>query len=186
MVYADFEELKTDRLRLRRLRNSDAEDFFRFAGSESVTKFMLWNPHKNGTESAASIEKSLARYEEGKYYRWGIALQENDTLIGIIDLLGFNEAENACSFAYMLAEDFWGRGFGTEALTAVLDFAFRKLNVSAVAADHFGENLSSGAVMRKAGMQYCGTVPGKYHKNGTFYDAPQYRITAEAWKNAIS
>ena len=107
-------------------------------------------------------------------------------LIGIIDLLGFNETENACSFAYMLDEGFWGRGFGTEALTAVLNFAFEDMQMSAVEADHFAGNAASGAVMRKVGMQYCGTVPEKYEKNGIVYDAPQYRITAQEWNNTIS
>ena len=186
MRYAAFEELNTDRLRLRKLRRTDAEDFFRFAGSASVTKFMLWNPHADLAESVASIEKSLVRYEAGRYYRWAISLQENDLLIGIIDLLGFNEARNTCSFAYMLAEDHWGSGFGTEALKAVLDFAFQELKVSAVEADHFAENAASGAVMRKVGMHCCGTVPEKYEKDGIIYHAPQYRITVEEWACTVS
>ena len=186
MVYAAFEELNTDRLRLRKFYRTDAENFFRFAGSASVTKFMLWNPHANVAESAASIEKSLSRYENGRYYRWAVALQENDTLIGIIDLLGFDEARNTCSFAYMLAEDHWGRGFGPEALKAVLDFAFRELKVSAVEADHFAENAASGAVMRKVGMQYCGTIPEKYEKDGITYHAPQYRMTVEERNHTVS
>ena len=183
MVFSRFTELDTARLRLRKLRRTDAADFFRFAGSESVTRYMLWNTHASLSESGASIAKTLARYETGKCYRWGIALKQTDTLIGIIDLLSFNEERNTCSFAYMLAESCWGLGYGTEALKAVLDFAFREMDVSAVEADHFRENEASGAVMRKAGMEYVRTEPGKYEKNGCRHDAPLYRIERQTWIN---
>ena len=182
MEYAAFTELKTPRLLLRKLKKQDAFDFYRFAASETVTRYMLWKPHKAISESVASIEKSLTRYNEGKYYRWGIALKETDELIGLIDLLGFDEEKNTCSFAYMIAEEFWGKGYGTEALKTVLDFAFRQLNVAAVEADHFADNAASGIVMRKAGMQYIGTESDKYEKNGISYDAPRYRITCTEWK----
>lgn len=186
MIFAGFKELKTKRLVLRRLRQSDASDFYRFAGSEAVTRYMLWKPHKSMEESEASIHKALIRYGEGKYYRWGISLRETDILIGIIDLLGFSEEENSCTFAYMLSEEFWGKGYGTEALKAVFDFAFAKLELSVVEADHFGSNGASGAVMRKAGMKYIGTEPGKYEKNGIVHDAPRYRITREEWEYSDS
>lgn len=186
MENAKFKEIKTQRLHLRKLRRRDAAQFFRFTGSEAVTKYMLWKPHRGLPESVSSIEKTLSRYETGDCLRWGIALQENGELIGIIDLLGFNEVENTCSFAYMIAEEFWGRGFGTEALTAALEFAFGELKVAAVKADHFAENTASGAVMRKVGMTYCGVLPGKYEKNGIIYDAIQYRITRKEWESSVS
>ena len=181
-----FAELHTKRLRLRKVRREDAPQFFRFAGSDTVTRYMLWKPHQNIAESVASIEKSLIRYKDGKYYRWGIVLKDTDVLIGIIDLLGFDEEKNTCSFAYMIAQDFWGKGYGTEALRAVLEFAFERMDISAVEADHFADNAASGTVMRKAGMQYIGIEPGKYEKNGISYDAPRYRITQEMWKQQKS
>lgn len=176
MNFPVFQNLTTQRLRLRKIRKDDTLDFFRFAGSDVVTKYMLWKTHQSIQESEASIEKTLARYSTGRYYRWGIECRDCGTLIGIIDLLGFDEQQNICSFAYMLAESFWGRGFGTEALTAVLDFAFTQMGVDAVEADHFAENVASGAVMRKAGMTYIRTQPQKYEKNGIRHDAPLYRI----------
>jgi len=186
MIGADFQELKTPRLILRKLRLPDATDFFCFAGSEAVTRYMFWKPHKDVQESFASIEKTVSLYERGNCWRWGIALGETDELIGIIDLLGINETERSCTFAYMLAREFWGRGFMTEALRAVLNFAFGQLGMETVWAEHFGPNAASGAVMRKAGMQCMGTEPGKYEKNGIFYDAPQYRITRKEWEKGIS
>ena len=181
MIFDEFQQIRTSRLILRKLRREDAADFFQFAGSDAVTEYMLWKPHQDEQESLASIEKTLRRYEAGKCYRWGIALNETDTLIGIIDLLSIDEDRNTCTFAYMLSDVHWGKGYGTEALTAILDFAFCEMGVDSVEADHFAENTASGAVMRKVGMTYLRTQPQKYEKNGLLYDAPRYRIDRQTW-----
>ena len=186
MKNATYQEMNTPQLRLRKVRREDAPQFFRFAGSETVTKYMFWKPHATVNESLSSIEKTLSRYALGNCWRWGIALQETDELIGIIDLLGVDEATGSCTFAYMLAEEFWGRGYAAEALSAVLNFAFGQLKLETVWGEHFAPNGGSGAVMRKAGMTYTGTEPGKYEKNGVLYDVPQYRITREKWENTNS
>lgn len=182
MEYAAFTSLHTQRLTLRALTQEDTLTYFtRIGSSRAVTKYMLWQPHKDISESAASIQKVLRRYEEGRCYRWGITLREDDSLIGIIELLRFDEAAGSCSFAYMLGEDFWGKGYGTEALKAVIAFAFAKMQIASITADHFTANPASGAVMKKAGMQFSRIIPEKYEKDGIRYDAAEYVITKEQW-----
>lgn len=185
MVYAAFQNLETERLRLRKLTMEDVPQFYaRLGSSQSVTQFMLWKPHQSISESEDSIRKTLRRYEAGHCYRWGIVSKTKDSLIGMIDLLHFDEEAETCSFAYMLGEDYWGSGYGTEAVNAVFAFAFTSLQLSAILADHFAENPASGAVMRKAGMRYVQTIPQKYEKNGRKYDAVEYCITREDWNKA--
>lgn len=187
MIDAGIRTIETERLILRKLRIEDAPCYYeRLGSSAAVTEHMLWQPHRYFSESVASIEKALRRYEAGGCYRWGIALREDDSIIGVMELLRFDERENSCSFAYMLGEEFWGRGFATEALRAALEFAFSELHIAVVEVDHFAENAASGAVMRKAGMQYQRTDSAKYEKNGKYHDAHVYRITDKMWKNRIS
>ena len=174
--------IETPRLILRKLRREDVSLYYaRLWSQEAVARYMLWQPHKTIEESAASIEKVLRRYETGESCRFCIALKETDELIGIIDLLRFDEAEKSCSFAYMLGADFWGKGYGTEAVKAVFGFAFDVLGVEQIKADHFSANPASGAVMRKAGMVWQRTLPRQYEKNGRAFDAEEYRITKHQW-----
>lgn len=182
MRFVPFEPLETRRLRLRGITREDIPGYHRLFGSARVARFMLWQPHSHMAQSEAAVEKLLARYEGGRCYRWGIALKETGELIGIVELLRFAETEGSCSFAYMLREDHWGRGFGTEALRAAFDFGFGEMELSAIQADHFADNPASGAVMRKVGMTQVGIFPGKYEKEGILHDAVEYRITKEEWK----
>lgn len=184
MIYVPFEDLHTPRLHLRKLTMEDVSLYYaRLGSSAEVTRYMLFPPHRDISESVASVEKALRRYEEGRCYRFCIALKETDELIGVIEALRFDEAASTCSFAYMLGQDFWGRGYGTEALTAVLDFLFTRMDIQRVEADHMADNPSSGAVMRKVGMLPCGVEKQKYEKDGISHDAILYAITKEQWQN---
>lgn len=184
MRYASYRELHTPRLQLRRFRMEDVPCFFeRLGGNAQVTQYMLWQPHRDISQSEVSIRKVLRQYESGRAYCWAIAEKDTGELIGRIDLLCFDEQSDSCQFAYMLGADFWNRGYGTEAVKAVFDFAFRELEMQSIAADHMAENPASGAVMRKAGMIQWGIQPKKYEKNGILHDAVQYRITKEDWEN---
>jgi len=177
MRYAAFETIETPRLQLRAIRMDDILEYYeQLFGDGDVCRYLLFDPHQDISESMASIEKTLARYEEGGCYRWGIALQEDDRLIGIIELLRFDEETSTCSFAYMLSCDSWNRGYGTEALSAVIRFAFEKLDIDRILVDHMSPNAASGAVMRKAGMTHIGTEKGKYEKHGQIFDAEVYEV----------
>ena len=175
--------IETARLILRKLRREDLPLYYsRLWSREPISRYMLWNPHKSLEESAASIEKAFRRYETGEACRFCVALKETDELIGIIDLLRFDDREKSCSFVYMIAEDFWGRGYGTEAVKAAFGFAFTALGMESISADHFADNPASGAVMRNAGMVWQRSIPQRYEKNGRIYDAEEYRITKEQWQ----
>ena len=183
MRFAEFEHVETQRLILRDIRMEDLLEYYeRLYGDGDVCRYLLFDPNQDISESMASIEKTLARYENGNCYRWGIALKEDDTLIGVIELLRFDEDTSTCSFAYMLGQDYWNKGYGTEALKEIFRFAFEEMQIQAITADHMAENPASGAVMKKTGMHYIRTVGNKYEKNGIWHDAVEYTITAPDWK----
>lgn len=182
MIFYPIETIRTGRLILRKIRREDVQDYYdRLGSSEDVTRGMLWEPHTDISQSVASVEKALRRYAEGGCYRWAIALPEDDRIIGVIEMLRFDESDNSCSFAYMLGKPWWSKGYGSEALRAAMDFVFTKIGVEVIRADHFTTNPASGAAMRKAGMTFIKTIPDQYEKQGQKLDADLYQITKEAF-----
>ena len=181
MKFAELRDLETERLVLRRMRFDDLYDYYeRICCDGNVTRYMKFEPHQDIGETLARLEKTLAEYEEGGRYCWAITIKGEDELIGIFDLLGFDEKDNSCTFAYMLGFDWWGKGYATEAMKAVFRFAFEELEVDLIKGSHFSANAASGAVMRKAGMTHIGTVPGKYEKQGLRHDAEIYELRRAA------
>ena len=173
MNFAELRELQTARLLLRRLSFDDVYDYYERLGSDGeVSKYMLFEPHQDIGETLALIEEALVRYEEENFYRWGI--ENEDGLIGVIELLHFDEESESCSFACMLGKAWWGQGYATEAVQEVFRFAAEELGVKKITADHMAPNAASGAVMRRAGMVQVGILPGKYEKHGQRHDAIVY------------
>lgn len=177
MKHAKFHPIETERLYLRKLQLEDVYEYYeRLFGDGDVSRYMLFDPHQDIAESLDSLQRKLDRYEQEDYYCWGITRKEEDSLIGLVELLRFEEGDSSCSFVYMLGCDYWNKGYGTEALKAVFRFAFEELEVERITADHMTKNGASGAVMQKAGMTHLGTEPAKYEKLGMRYDAEVYEI----------
>ena len=180
MKYAQFKNLETQRLMLRDIRMDDIQEYYeRLYGDGDVCRYLLFDPHQDIGESLQSIQEVLEKYEEGRFYRWGITEKDDGSLIGIIGLVRMDEKTDTCSFAYLLGCDYWNRGYGTEALKEVIRFAFEELEIRRIVADHMAENPASGKVMKKAGMVHIGTEKAKYDKHGYLHDAEVYEIRNE-------
>ena len=180
MRFAEFKSLETEHLLLRKLQLGDVYEYYeRLFGDADVTRYMLFEPHQTIMESLESVQRKLKRYEEENFYCWGVELKEEGGLMGLVELLRFDEQANSCSFVYMLGCNYWNQGYGTEMLQAVFRYAFDELEVERIVADHMSENVASGRVMEKAGMRHIGTETEKYEKLGIFYDAELYEICNE-------
>lgn len=180
MRFAKFHPLETERLRLRQLQLGDVYEYYeRLFGDADVSQFMLFDPHQTIMESLESVQRKLKRYEEENFYCWGVELKEEAGLMGLVELLRFDEQAESCSFVYMLGCNYWNQGYGTEILKAVFRFAFEELEVQRILADHMSKNVASGRAMEKAGMKHIGTETGKYEKLGILQDAEIYEICNE-------
>lgn len=177
MRFAKFHPMETERLRLRALQLGDVYEYYeRLFGDADVSQYMLFDPHQTIMESLESVQRKLKRYEEENFYCWAVERKEEAGLIGLIELLRFDEQTETCSFVYMLGCDYWNQGYGTEMLKAVIRFAFAELEVERILVDHMSKNVASGRVMEKAGMKHIGTEAGKYEKLGVLQDAELYEI----------
>jgi len=181
MRFAEFHPIETERLLLRKLQLGDVYEYYeRLFGDADVSRYMLFEPHQSIMESLESVQRKLKRYEEENYYCWGVTLKEEDEgLIGLVELLRLDEQAESCSFVYMLGCNYWNQGYGTEMLKAVFQFAFAELEVERILVDHMTKNIASGKAMEKAGMKHIGTEIGKYEKLGIRYDAEIYEICNE-------
>ena len=85
-------------------------------------------------------------------------MKTSEELIGEIDLYDFDNSTGNCSVSYSLGYRWWNKGYGTEALRAVVDFGFGHMNVHKISAAHNTENPASGKIMSKVGMRQEGTI----------------------------
>jgi len=65
---------------------------------------------------------------------------------------------------------FWGKGFATEAIKLVTDFAFKKLNLHKLNAGAYANNIGSIKAFKKAGFSVEGLRKKQYFYNGSYID----------------
>jgi RimJ/RimL family protein N-acetyltransferase len=148
--------IKTERLVLRPPRTDDAGAIFdSYATDEEVTRYLEWRPHKSLAETEEFLHRTLRANLEGSDLTWAITLGGDDTLRGMVALRARGHKADA---GYVLARPLWGRGYMTEALRAVLDYAFRDPGMYRVWAVCDVENVASARVMEKAGMSFEGIL----------------------------
>ncbi|HYY93577.1 MAG TPA: GNAT family N-acetyltransferase [Pyrinomonadaceae bacterium] len=148
--------IETARLVLRPPRLNDAEAIFNsYATDEEVTRYLVWRPHTSIAETEEFLSRVVAFLEDGSRLTWALTLHGDDTPRGMIELRPHGHKADV---GYVLARPFWGRGYMTEALCAVLDYAFRNHDTYRVWAVCDAENVASARVMEKAGMSFEGIL----------------------------
>ena len=144
--------LETERLLLRRFQESDIPAMFaNWASHPAVTRCLTWTAHRSEKETRAVIENWLRQYRRRDFYEWAMVEKASGQLIGSIGLME-GDGHKCCEAGYCLGERWWNRGYATEALKTILEFAVKKVGYRRVIAKHAIENPASGRVMQKAGM----------------------------------
>jgi RimJ/RimL family protein N-acetyltransferase len=149
------ELLKTDRLLLRRWRDSDRLPFQNMNADPRVMEFFpaLLSPE----ESDALVDRALAHFDRHGFGPFAAELLENQFFVGFIGLSIPNfdaPFMPAVEMGWRLAFDSWGRGLATEGACAVIRYAFEDLSLDSLVSFTVPENLRSRRVMEKLGMTH--------------------------------
>ena len=181
--------LYTDRLILRRWKESDAESLYQYAKDPDVGPIAGWPPHQNVNESRSIIKNVFSSPEA-----YAICLKEDNKAIGAIELklYGGNmndlaQGPDECELGYWLGKPFWGKGIMPEAGRELLRHAFEDVGFTKVWCGYYAGNNKSSRVQDKLGFKYQWTtrdvdVPLMHEKRTGHVNL----MTKEDWENMNS
>lgn len=175
-----MDSIRTPRLRLRPLGEGDLYSYYTFARSEAVGPNAGWKPVADIEEARALLELLIERDTT-----WAIEENETERFMGTITLTDDKHRHHALAreIGFALHPAFWGRGYMTEAVLAVLSYAFDILQVEIVGIDHYPRNERSRKVIEKCGFRYEGTLRRAFVLyDGTVLDHVCYSMTKEEYK----
>ncbi|MBN1877925.1 MAG: GNAT family N-acetyltransferase [Anaerolineae bacterium] len=116
-------------------------------------------------------------------YVFAIRRQLNNILIGYIELEGILWTHRTGWLSIAIGEPGnWGQGFGTEALSLALNFAFNELNLYRIQATVFSYNERSDALFQKLGFQREGTFREFIQRDGQRYDMMLYGLLCHEYQ----
>jgi len=181
--------METDRLILRQLTLDDAETSYRnWTGDLEVSRYVSWLPHHSIDETIEWLKEIEWKIDNAgnvisrDNYIWGFVLKETGELFGSGGLI-WEERWRLYQVGYNIKRSHWNKGYTTEAMKAILGFAFKELGIRRVAGGHAKENLASARVLEKLGFVYDhdGVTP---HVDGIrSFDSREYYLDLDVKKN---
>jgi RimJ/RimL family protein N-acetyltransferase len=146
-------ELRTDRLLLRRWRDSDREPFARMNADREVMRF--FPAPLSRAESDAFIDRIERQFDERGFGLWAVEIPGVAPFIRDVGLsVPRFEAHfmPAVEVGWRLDRPFWGRGYATEAARAATADAFERIGLKQIVSFTIPINLPSIRVMERLGM----------------------------------
>jgi len=175
--------IQTDRLTLGPLRAVDIPRIVEYADNPNIAKMLRNLPQPYAEKDAIFwINLSNQGLVNKTSYIFKVGLKENNEFIGGMGL-HIKAPHNKAEVGYWIAEPFWGKGYATEALGALLKFGFEDLELNKIYAVHFIGNPASGKVMINNKMIQEGVLVDEEKKDDTYLTLLQYRLTKREYES---
>ncbi len=175
--------MNTERLKLRRFKLSDLNDFYEYAKNPNVGPNAGWECHKSKNESILLLTSFIKSKEV-----WAIELIESSKVIGSVGLHQDKKRENPKSrmIGYVINQDYWGKGYATEAVKKLIEYSFDKLKLDILSAYHYSFNERSKRVIYKCGFHFEGKLRAcSLSPSGEVYEDMCYSILEKEYRDLV-
>ena len=170
-------ELWTERMILRRYRPGDADDLYRYLGTEpSMYEYSGWNPYATLEMARETVQGFIDSYDDEHVYSW--VMDIDDVIVGTIGAYDYKDDHIEVGFS--VVKGWQGRGLATAALKKVLEYLTENEGIPCVTAWCASENTGSRKVLEKAGMQYICTEKNSLSVGDKVYDKLVYEYRGRA------
>jgi ribosomal-protein-alanine N-acetyltransferase len=171
--------LETERLIIREHEVSDLEAHHRLISNDEVMYFIQDIKTNSIQETKDNLEFAIeqSRLEKRTCYFFAVVEKNTNDHIGSV---GFtildNESGGNAELGYFIHKQFWGKGFTTEAVKAVIEYGFETVGLKKITTGCVYDNQSSEHIMKKMGMF---KEAHKYHHisiDGVWRDRVEYGL----------
>ena len=145
-------ELKSNRLKLRLVKENDLNSIHELHSLPETDEFNTLGIPKNISETKSILESWIKNLKSNSNYIFAIELIDSNKFIGLIALNLGREKLQMAEVWYKIHNSYWNKGYATECLNCVLNFGFENLNLHRIIAGCAVENSGSIRVLEKVGM----------------------------------
>lgn len=173
--------LQTARLRLRPFADTDAEAIYALQSNARVLRYWDSPPWTDPSRAQAFLATCRQMEQDGSGARLAIEPLQTGGFIGWCAAFGWNPVHRSLGIGYCLAESAWGKGHATEAVRALLDWAYHALDLNRVEAELDTRNAASARVLEKLGFMREGLRREDCIVDGEVSDSWIYGLLRRDW-----
>ena len=164
-------ELETHRLRLRLPTLEDSPAILDFHSDEQTLEYWGHELISDLSQAEDIIRTNLEWVESGSCLHWSIEYRSSGEVIGACTLFKIDEQNRHAEVGYILNREYWGRGLASEALEAMIEYAFGTMDMHRLEADTDPRNVASLALLAKFGFIKEGFFRERWWVHGQWLDS---------------
>ena len=166
-------------IKIRSWKIEDAQDLAKALSNKKIQDNLRDGlPFPYTVSDAQSFISAMLSADPDKTYAWAITV--DDIAVGSIGVFrNSNVHRLTAEIGYYVAEEWWGKGVMTEAVTQACRYIFENTDIVRIHAEPYSFNTASCRVLEKAGFVYEGTLRKNAIKNGQLTDMKMYAMVKE-------
>jgi ribosomal-protein-alanine N-acetyltransferase len=181
-IWQSLPTIESERVRLRAMVDSDIDALFSIFSNPVVMRYWSFTPLVDRDAAAALLKQEQEGFRNRRLMKWGVALRENDQLIGTVTLVNIDLTHHRAEVGYALGRSYWGNGYINESLRALFDYAFNQLALHRIEADVDPRNAASIRTLERLGFQREGYLRERWQVGGEIQDALFYGLLRPDWE----
>jgi [ribosomal protein S5]-alanine N-acetyltransferase len=171
-----FPNLETERLQLHRLTNADVDHIIALRGNPLAMKYIPRPLIETKKAALAHLKMIDDNIENNIAINWGVYLKEINDFIGFMGIYRIQPENFRAEIGYMVLPQYSGKGFTTEAIKAILTYAFDVLQFHSIEGVIAPENIASERVLQKNGFVKEAHFIENEFAMGKFWDGVVYSL----------
>ena len=148
-----WEILRTENVIVREITVSDVDRLYEIYSDADVVRY-IENLYENREEEIRFTKDYISN--QYRFYEYGMWIVESANTNEIIGRAGiFDRAdEEYKEIGFVFAKEYWGRGYATETLKAIIKYAYEEFEVDTLIAHVMSENVWSKRLLESLGFVY--------------------------------
>ena len=170
--------LRGERVVLRPIQPSDHARLY-----ELVETIEVRSLSSNDPPMPLSFEQFKAKYEAAEEEGAGawFSIDADGELVGECGLHSIEHYQQRAEVGISLGREYWGRGYGQDAVRTLLGYGFRTLNLEKISLHVIADDERAVGAYRKAGFVEEGRLRAHAWFDGEIHDALVMGILREEW-----
>ena len=149
-LFSEIPYLRSERLELKKLEESDADGLNELAHSKAVNRFLPTFLYEQKYEDSRYVIRHL--YDECFEKSIILGIFMDGQFCGLAEFYGYRDNAHKISVGNRLLERYWGMGISTEALGMMIDYLFNETDIELITASTLPGNTASANVLKKNGF----------------------------------
>ena len=186
MPLTDPDRIDAARVAIRLQTEADLPALLEVNASDEVTALLPYATWTSMADAEAWSRRMAGLQAAGDALQFVVVDRAVDRAIGACLLFRYDEASARAELGYVLGRAHWGRGLMHEALVALLDCAFGRMDLRRIEAQVDTRNAASAALLSRLGFTKEGLLRQRWVSKGEVRDVEMFGLLRHEWRSAAA